>query len=132
MVPTIQIRPDKMHVRSYLSRDGIHDEGLNLEAIQTGESLNPNDQDRGPQPLKPTKQLVTRRRQPTPIRCPGKPGGDDEDHGRGPRRTRRLVNHHRAYSAATTGTVAPHNTMLRRGHMTVTTTTLGRAPQDGS
>jgi hypothetical protein len=59
MVPTIQIRPDKTHVRSYLSWDGIHNEGLNLEAIQTGESLNPNDRDRGPQPLKPTKQSVT-------------------------------------------------------------------------
>jgi hypothetical protein len=40
-----------------------------------------------------------------------------------PCRTGRLANHHHAHSAATTGTVAPRHTMVRRGHKTMTTTT---------
>ena len=37
-----QISPDKTYVRSYPLRDGIHDEGLDLEANQTGGSHDPN------------------------------------------------------------------------------------------
>ena len=33
--PTVQIRTDKTWVRSHPLRDGIHDESLDLEAIQT-------------------------------------------------------------------------------------------------
>jgi type II restriction/modification system DNA methylase subunit YeeA len=53
--PTVQIRSDNRKVRSHPLRDGIHDEGLDLEAIQTNESHNPNDRDHGPQLLKPTR-----------------------------------------------------------------------------
>jgi hypothetical protein len=70
-----------MYVRSYPLWNGIRDEGLDLEANQTSRSHDPNDQDRGSQPLKPTKQSTTHMRLPTPVRCPKKPGGDDEDHG---------------------------------------------------
>jgi hypothetical protein len=49
-ITTGQIRPDKTHVWSYPLWDGIHDEGLDLEAIQPGRSHDPNDRDRGPQP----------------------------------------------------------------------------------
>jgi hypothetical protein len=47
-VPSIQIRPNKTHVRSYLLRDEIHDEGLGLEANQANGSHDPNDRGRGP------------------------------------------------------------------------------------
>jgi hypothetical protein len=36
MIPTVQIRINKTIVRSFLVQDGIHDRGLNTEAIQTG------------------------------------------------------------------------------------------------
>jgi hypothetical protein len=38
---TGQIKSDKMKVRSHPLQDGIHDEGLNLEAIQTDGSHDP-------------------------------------------------------------------------------------------
>jgi hypothetical protein len=60
-VPTSQIRPDKMHVRFNPLQDGIHDKGLDLEAIQPGGSHDPNDRDRGPQLLKLTRRPMTRR-----------------------------------------------------------------------
>jgi hypothetical protein len=41
---------DRMHVRFYPPWDGIHDKGLDLEAVLPGESHDPNDWDRGPQP----------------------------------------------------------------------------------
>jgi hypothetical protein len=47
-ITTGQIRPNKTHVQLHPLRNRIHDEGLDLEAIQTGESHDPNDQDRGP------------------------------------------------------------------------------------
>jgi hypothetical protein len=50
-VPTIQMWPNKTHVRSYPPWDGIHDEGLELEAIQTGESHDPNDRGAALSPL---------------------------------------------------------------------------------
>jgi hypothetical protein len=59
---TGQIRPDKMHVRSYPLQDGIHDTGLDLEAIQLGGSHDPNDRDHGPQLLKPTRRAMTQGR----------------------------------------------------------------------
>jgi len=40
-VPTSQIGPDKTHVRFYPLWDGIHDEGLDLEAIYTGGATTP-------------------------------------------------------------------------------------------
>jgi hypothetical protein len=43
-----------------------------------------------------------------------------------PRRIGRLTNHHRTNSTVMTGTVAPRHTISRRGHKTMTTTTLGR------
>ena len=80
-VPTGQIRFNKMHVQHYLLRNGIHDKGLDLEATKTGRSHDPNDRDRGPQLLKATGLSMTRGRLPTPVRCPQKLGGDDENHG---------------------------------------------------
>jgi hypothetical protein len=80
-VPTDQIWPDKTHVRFYPLRDGIHDEGLDLEAIQTGESHNLDARDRGHKLHKPTRRSTTRGRLSTPVWRPKKPGGDDEDHG---------------------------------------------------
>ena len=80
-MPTGQIRPDKTHVRFYPLRDGIHDEGLNLEAIQASGNHDPNDRDRGPPHLKTTRRSTTRGRPPTPVRRPRKPGDDDEGHG---------------------------------------------------
>jgi hypothetical protein len=59
MMTTGQIRPDKTSVQSYLLRDEIHDEGLNLEAIQAGGNHDPNGRDRGPLLLKTTRQLPT-------------------------------------------------------------------------
>ena len=44
-----------------------------------------------------------------------------------PRRTRELVNHRHAYSATTTGTVAPRHPMPLCGRKTMTTTTPGHA-----
>ena len=52
---TGKIRPDKMHVRPHPLWDGIHDEGIDLKAIQTSGNHDPNDRDRGPQLLQPTK-----------------------------------------------------------------------------
>jgi hypothetical protein len=80
-MPTVQTWPDKTHVPSYPPRDGIHEEGLDLEANQIDGSHDPNDQDRGPQLLMPTRQSTTQRWLPTPVRHSRKPGGDDEDHG---------------------------------------------------
>jgi hypothetical protein len=40
-----QIGPDETSVQSYPLWDGIHDKGLDLEAIQAGENHNPNDRD---------------------------------------------------------------------------------------
>jgi hypothetical protein len=37
-----------MHVQLHPLWDRIHNEGLDLEAIQTDEGHDPNDQDRGP------------------------------------------------------------------------------------
>jgi hypothetical protein len=54
-ITTDQIRPDKMHVRLHPLWDGIHDEGLDLEAIQIGESHDPNDRGHGLQLLQPTR-----------------------------------------------------------------------------
>ena len=56
---TSQIWPEEMRVRSYPLWDGIHDEGLDLEAIQTGGIHDPNDWDHGPQLLKPTRRSMT-------------------------------------------------------------------------
>ena len=53
--PIIQIRSDKTKVRLHPLWDGIHDESLDLEAIQIDGSHDPNDWDRGPQLLKPTR-----------------------------------------------------------------------------
>ena len=53
--PTVQIGTYETHVRFYPLWDGIHDEGLHLEAIQTDESHDTNDRGRGPQLLQPTK-----------------------------------------------------------------------------
>ena len=47
------------------------------------------------------------------------------------RRVGWLAKHHHAHSAAMTGTAAPHHTMLRRGHKTMTIAMPERAPQDG-
>ena len=44
---TSQISPEEMHVRFYPLRDGIHDEGFELEATLTDRSHDPNDQDHG-------------------------------------------------------------------------------------
>ena len=42
------------------------------------------------------------------------------------RRIGQLVNHHHANIAVTTGNIALHHTMLRRGHNTMSTTMPGR------
>jgi len=55
----VQIWPDKMHVRSYPLPNGIHDKGLDLEAIQISGSHNLNNQDRGPKLVKPTGRSMT-------------------------------------------------------------------------
>ena len=48
MMTTSQILPDETRVRSYPLRDGIHDEGLDLEAMQASGNHDPNDRDRAP------------------------------------------------------------------------------------
>ena len=58
MITTGQIRPDMTHVRFYSLRDGIHDEGLDLEAIRTGGGHDPNDRGRGPQLLRPRRPTI--------------------------------------------------------------------------
>jgi hypothetical protein len=45
---TSQVRPNETRVLSCPLRDGIHDEGLDLEATQAGGNHNPNDRDRAP------------------------------------------------------------------------------------
>jgi hypothetical protein len=67
-----------MQVRSHPLRDVIYDDGLDLEAIQTDESHDPNDWDRGPQLLKPIRQMTTWWQLPPLVRPPRKPGDDDE------------------------------------------------------
>jgi hypothetical protein len=50
--------------------DGIHDEGLDLEASQAGGNHDPNDIDYGPPLLKTTRKSMTWGWPPTPVRCP--------------------------------------------------------------
>jgi hypothetical protein len=69
-----------MHVRLHPLRDGIQDEGLDLEAIQTCEGHDLNDWDRDPHLLKPTGRPMTWGQLSTPVRRPRKLGNDDEDH----------------------------------------------------
>jgi hypothetical protein len=58
-MPIVQTWPNKMHVPSYPPWDGIHKEGLDLEANQIDGSHDRNDPDRGPQLLMPTRQSMT-------------------------------------------------------------------------
>ena len=53
--PTIQIQTNYMLVRSHPLWDGIHDKGLNEEAIQTGKVPQPRDRGHGSQSRKATK-----------------------------------------------------------------------------
>jgi len=41
MEPAVQIRSDKTKVRLHPLQDGIHNESLDLEAIQIGEAMTP-------------------------------------------------------------------------------------------
>ena len=78
---TNQIRPNRMHVWFNPLYDGIHDQGLDLEAIRTGRSHNQNAQDHGHQLHKPIGRSTTQGRLPTSVPCPRKLVGDDERHG---------------------------------------------------
>ena len=57
--PTIQIRSDKTWVRSHPLRDGIHDESLDLEAIQTDGNHDLSDWGHGPQLLQSIRRSTT-------------------------------------------------------------------------
>jgi hypothetical protein len=56
---TGQIWPDETSVLFYPLWDRIHDEGLDLEAIQIYGSHDPNGLDRGPTLLKTTRRSTT-------------------------------------------------------------------------
>jgi hypothetical protein len=59
MMITGRIWPDETGVRSYLLRDGIHNEGPDLEAIQASENHEPNGRDCDPPAPQDNKAIVT-------------------------------------------------------------------------
>ena len=74
-----------------------------------------------------TRQPTTPRWLPTPARHLGKLGYNDGHHV-----ARRLTNYNHGYSIAMSGTVAPCQTLVQRGHKTMTIAMPGRASEDGA
>jgi hypothetical protein len=70
------------YVLFYPLRDGIHDGGLDLEAIQASRSHDPRARDHGHQLHKLTRRSTTSGLLPTLYDAPERPGDDDEGHGR--------------------------------------------------
>jgi hypothetical protein len=99
---------------------------LTFEAVQANEGHDPKGQDHGRQLHKQQDDQQPRGGYQLPYDAPRDQEAMTKATTR-PRHIGRLANHHRVYSAATTGTVAPRLPMLRCGHKTTMTTMPGCA-----